>query len=50
MTNNPSKVAGTDGYGLEIINVGEASTKPQVYNRGYLDKAPKRRPRYSAVE
>jgi 3,4-dihydroxy 2-butanone 4-phosphate synthase/GTP cyclohydrolase II len=37
MTNNPSKVAGIDGYGLEIVEWVKLRTKPTKHNRGYLD-------------
>ena len=37
MTNNPSKVAGIEGYGLEIVEWVKLRTEPTAYNRGYLD-------------
>ena len=37
MTNNPSKVAGIDGYGLEIVEWVKLRAKPNPHNRGYLD-------------
>lgn len=36
MTNNPSKVAGIDGYGLEIVEWVKLQAKPTPHNRGYL--------------
>jgi 3,4-dihydroxy 2-butanone 4-phosphate synthase/GTP cyclohydrolase II len=37
MTNNPSKVAGIEGYGLEIVDWVPLRVKPNVHNRKYLD-------------
>lgn len=36
MTNNPAKVAGIEGYGLEIVEWVPLSVKPNPYNRRYL--------------
>jgi len=36
MTNNPSKVAGLDGYGLEIVEHVPLVVKPNPYNAQYL--------------
>lgn len=36
MTNNPKKVAGLEGYGLEIVEWVPLSIKPNVHNRRYL--------------
>ena len=37
MTNNPQKVKGLDGYGLEIVERVPLQTKPNPFNRGYLE-------------
>ena len=37
MTNNPQKVKGLDGYGLEIVARVPLQTKPNPFNRGYLE-------------
>lgn len=37
MTNNPSKVAGIDGYGLEIVDWVPLRVAPNKYNKKYLD-------------
>jgi 3,4-dihydroxy 2-butanone 4-phosphate synthase/GTP cyclohydrolase II len=37
MTNNPSKVAGIDGYGLEIVEWVKLRAKPTPFNRNYLE-------------
>ena len=37
MTNNPQKVKGLDGYGLEIVERVPLQTKPNSFNRGYLE-------------
>lgn len=36
MTNNPKKVAGLDGYGLEIVESVPLSVAPNPHNRRYL--------------
>jgi len=36
MTNNPAKVAGIEGYGLEIVEHVQISVKPNKYNERYL--------------
>ena len=37
MTNNPQKVRGLDGYGLEIVERVPLQTKPNPFNRAYLE-------------
>jgi 3,4-dihydroxy 2-butanone 4-phosphate synthase/GTP cyclohydrolase II len=37
MTNNPRKVVGLDGYGLEIVERVPLLTDPHLENRAYLD-------------
>lgn len=37
MTNNPRKLVGLDGYGLEIVERVPLITNPNDENRGYLD-------------
>ena len=37
MTNNPQKVKGLDGYGLEIVERVPLQTKPNSFNRRYLE-------------
>ena len=37
MTNNPQKVRGLDGYGLEIVERIPLQTKPNPFNRAYLE-------------
>jgi 3,4-dihydroxy 2-butanone 4-phosphate synthase/GTP cyclohydrolase II len=37
MTNNPKKVAGLEGYGLEIVEWVPLSVTPNVHNRRYLE-------------
>ncbi len=37
MTNNPQKVKGLDGYGLEIVERIPLQTKPNSFNRTYLE-------------
>ncbi len=37
MTNNPQKVRGLDGYGLEIVERVPLETKPNAFNRAYLE-------------
>ena len=37
MTNNPQKVKGLDGYGLEIVERVSLQTKPNPFNRRYLE-------------
>ncbi len=37
MTNNPRKLVGLDGYGLEIVERLPLQTRPHHENRGYLD-------------
>ncbi len=37
MTNNPRKLVGVDGYGLEIVERVPLITSPNDENRGYLD-------------
>jgi 3,4-dihydroxy 2-butanone 4-phosphate synthase/GTP cyclohydrolase II len=37
MTNNPRKLVGVDGYGLEIVERVPLITSPHDENRGYLD-------------
>ena len=37
MTNNPQKVRGLDGYGLEIVERVSLRTKPNPFNRAYLE-------------
>jgi 3,4-dihydroxy 2-butanone 4-phosphate synthase/GTP cyclohydrolase II len=36
MTNNPKKVVGLSGYGLEIVEQVPIEIEPNVYNRNYL--------------
>ena len=37
MTNNPQKVKGLDGYNLEIVERVPLQTKPNPFNRAYLE-------------
>jgi 3,4-dihydroxy 2-butanone 4-phosphate synthase/GTP cyclohydrolase II len=37
LTNNPKKVAGIEGYGLEIVESVPIKTVPNVHNRRYLE-------------
>jgi 3,4-dihydroxy 2-butanone 4-phosphate synthase/GTP cyclohydrolase II len=37
MTNNPQKVKGLDGHGLEIVARVPLQTQPNSFNRGYLE-------------
>ena len=37
MTNNPQKVKGLDGYGLEIVERVPLETQPNPFNRAYLE-------------
>ena len=37
LTNNPQKVKGLDGYGLEIVERVPLQTKPNPFNRAYLE-------------
>lgn len=37
LTNNPKKVAGIEGYGLEIVESVPLKTEPNEYNRRYLE-------------
>lgn len=37
MTNNPRKLVGLDGYGLEIVERLPLQTRPHHHNRDYLD-------------
>jgi 3,4-dihydroxy 2-butanone 4-phosphate synthase/GTP cyclohydrolase II len=37
MTNNPRKLVGVDGYGLEIVERVPLITSPHDDNRSYLD-------------
>ena len=37
MTNNPQKVRGLDGYGLEIVERVPLETQPNPFNRAYLE-------------
>ncbi len=37
MTNNPQKVKGLDGYGLEIVERVPLQTQPNPFNRAYLE-------------
>ena len=37
MTNNPQKVKGLDGYGLEIVERVPLQTQPNAFNRAYLE-------------
>jgi 3,4-dihydroxy 2-butanone 4-phosphate synthase / GTP cyclohydrolase II len=37
LTNNPKKVAGIEGYGLEIVESVPITTAPNVHNRRYLE-------------
>ena len=37
LTNNPKKVVGLEGYGLEIVEVAPLKTKPNPFNAKYLD-------------
>ncbi len=37
MTNNPQKVTGLSGYGLEIVERIPLETKPNAFNRRYLE-------------
>jgi len=36
LTNNPRKIVGLQGYGLEIIDRVKIETEPNTYNRDYL--------------
>jgi len=36
MTNNPRKVVGLEGYGLEIVEQVPIRVKPNPHNAGYL--------------
>ena len=36
LTNNPKKVVGLEGYGLEVIERIPLETKPTEFNKGYL--------------
>jgi 3,4-dihydroxy 2-butanone 4-phosphate synthase/GTP cyclohydrolase II len=36
MTNNPRKVVGLEGYGLEIVEQVPIRVKPNPHNMGYL--------------
>ena len=36
MTNNPQKVKGLDGHGLEIVERVPLQTKPNSFNHRYL--------------
>ena len=37
MTNNPKKIVGLSGYGLEVVEVVPIITKPNEHNKKYLD-------------
>jgi len=37
ITNNPKKMVGLDGYGLSIVDQVGTETKPNKYNKGYLE-------------
>jgi 3,4-dihydroxy 2-butanone 4-phosphate synthase/GTP cyclohydrolase II len=37
LTNNPRKVIGLEGYGLEIVEVVPIKTSPNPHNRKYLE-------------
>ena len=37
LTNNPQKVKGLDGYGLEIVERVPLQSKPNPFNRAYLE-------------
>ena len=37
MTNNPRKLVGLEGYGLEIVERIPLVTDPNLQNRAYLD-------------
>ena len=37
LTNNPKKVIGLDGYGLEIVEQAPIRSDPNPHNQRYLD-------------
>ena len=37
MTNNPKKIYGIDGFGLQVVEEVPVRTEPNVHNRKYLD-------------
>jgi 3,4-dihydroxy 2-butanone 4-phosphate synthase/GTP cyclohydrolase II len=37
LTNNPKKVVGLEGYGLEVVETVPIITPPHEYNRQYLE-------------
>jgi 3,4-dihydroxy 2-butanone 4-phosphate synthase / GTP cyclohydrolase II len=37
LTNNPKKVAGIEGYGLEIVESVPVKAAPNAHNRRYLE-------------
>jgi len=37
ITNNPKKIVGLEGYGLSVVEQIPIRTKPNKYNRGYLE-------------
>jgi 3,4-dihydroxy 2-butanone 4-phosphate synthase/GTP cyclohydrolase II len=37
LTNNPKKISGISGFGLEVVEQLPIETAPNVENRGYLD-------------
>jgi 3,4-dihydroxy 2-butanone 4-phosphate synthase/GTP cyclohydrolase II len=37
LTNNPKKVIGLEGYGLEVVETVPIIIKPNPYNKRYLE-------------
>ena len=42
LTNNPKKVVGLEGYGLEIVEVAPLKMKPNPFNAKYLETKKKK--------
>ncbi|HCP60399.1 MAG TPA: bifunctional 3,4-dihydroxy-2-butanone-4-phosphate synthase/GTP cyclohydrolase II, partial [Dehalococcoidia bacterium] len=42
LTNNPKKVIGLEGYGLEVVETVPIITPPNPYNRHYLETKQKK--------
>jgi 3,4-dihydroxy 2-butanone 4-phosphate synthase/GTP cyclohydrolase II len=42
LTNNPKKVVGLEGYGLEVVETVPIIIPPQQYNRQYLETKQKK--------
>jgi 3,4-dihydroxy 2-butanone 4-phosphate synthase/GTP cyclohydrolase II len=36
LTNNPRKIVGLEGYGLEVVGRQPLKVEPSAFNRGYL--------------